>query len=224
MIILFIIFILEENIIEAFRKKEREYADKPLLGFRFPAQEDLSIASKLDGGTTPQPNNNNDISDMNIIGGKINLPEEEGGTIFDLLANNPMLGVRGTSSQTSNAIDTRRRQDKLKEHLINATKMPSFDTFHKDTNESNVIEFSKDESEKLRSSSDPERRPKSTTNNGIEPASVAASVQAALSALQAGQLSLNQVRQDRAISTEFQDMITLKTYIIAQLFIFYCLT
>ena len=172
-----------------------------MLNFRFPAQEDLHLAGKLESPPTPQPNNNNDVSDMNSIGGKLIATEQERGTIFDLLVNNPMLGSRASSIQTTSLEENRRRQEKFKEHLINATKPNSatYDAFHKHATEpcssSIVAEFTKEECEKVRTpSSDHERRPKSVTNNnGVESASVAASVQAALSALQAGQLSLNQV-------------------------------
>ena len=167
-----------------------------MLNFRFPAQEDLYLAAKLEHSSMHQPNNNNDISDLNVMGGKMNAPEQERGTIFDLLVNNPMLGTRTGSNQSTNLEENRRRQEKFKEHLMNVTKPNSpFDTFPKNINEhSGVAEIAKEECEKLRStSSDHERRPKSVTNNGVEPTSVAASVQAALSALQAGQLSLNQV-------------------------------
>ena len=112
-----------------------------------------------------------------------------------------MLGTRTASNQATSLEENRRRQEKFKEQLINATKPNSatFDAFNKHENEpcssSIAAEFTKEECEKVRTpSSDHERRPKSvTTNNGVETASVAASVQAALSALQAGQLSLNQV-------------------------------
>ena len=172
-----------------------------MLNFRFPAEEDLYLARKLENPPMLHSNNNNDVSDMSSMGRKLIATEPERGTIFDLLVNNPMLGSRASSIQTISLEENRRRQEKFKEQLINATKPNSatFDAFHKHVNEpyssTLATEHTKEEGEKARNpSSDHERRPKSVTNNnGVETASVAASVQSALSALQAGQLSLNQV-------------------------------
>ena len=186
---------------EKVRKEELKYKDKPLLNFRFPVEEDLYLASKIDGGTHMlQPNTKYEPSDISLQGSKINGPGQQEGAskFFDLLVNNPILGARSTSSgQTSQSEDHRIRHEKLKEHLMNTTKTKNpFDSFNKGIDDSTCIaEFTKDECEKSRSvlSSDQEKRAKSATNNGVESASVAESVQSALSALQAGQLSLNQV-------------------------------
>ena len=105
------------------------------------------------------------------------------------------MGSRKTNaSQPLDAEESRRRHEKFKEHLINATKPHKpFDALHNSMSElnSNIDDISKDDNEKSRLSADQEKHPNSI-NNGPD-SSVAASVQAALNALQAGQLSLNQV-------------------------------
>ena len=157
----------------------------------------MNLAAKIENSQMLYQNTRNEISDpMDTIRCKSNnSSDHERGTIFDLLVNNPALGSRKTnSSQALDAEESRRRHEKFKEHLINATKPHKpFDALHNSISEpnSNADEISKDDGEKSRLSADQEKHPNST-NNGPD-SSVAASVQAALNALQAGQLSLNQV-------------------------------
>ena len=181
---------------ENLRRKESGYKDKPLLNFRFPSQDDINLAAKIENSQMYH-SSRNDISDPSeIIRCKSdNSADHNRGTIFDLLVNNPALGSRKPNSHTADLEESHRIQEKLKEQFLNATKnQKPFDAFHnsiKDSN-GNSDESSKDELEKPRFSSDQEKHSNSVANSGPE-SSVAASVQAALNALQAGQLSLNQV-------------------------------
>ena len=76
---------------------------------------------------------------------------------------------------------------------MSASKTPPFSPFRKDIYNSNIMEPSKEKCENLSPLQTRDKLSSSSGNNEIESSSVAASVQAALSALQAGQLSLNQV-------------------------------
>ena len=155
------------------------------------------MAAKMEGNIQSPLTNNDEISDMNLDRLKGNHSEKDGRTIFDLLASNPMLGVRSDMGQsTANNEDqeeTRRKQDKLKEQLMSASKTPPFSPFRKDIYNSNIMEPTKEKCEKLIPLQTRDKLSSSSGKNEIESSSVAASVQAALSALQAGQLSLNQV-------------------------------
>ena len=183
---------------EKLRRKEPGYKDKPLLNFRFPSQEDINLAAKIENSQMYQ-NNRDEISDpSDTLRCKSNSSSDHNrGTIFDLLVNNPALGSRKSNSHASDLEESHRIQEKFKEQLINATKTQKpFDAFHNSIKDSNTFsdENSKDELGKSRFSSDQDKRSNSIANNGPE-SNVAASVQAALNALQAGQLSLNQVKR-----------------------------
>ena len=181
---------------EKLRRKEPGYKDKPLLNFRFPSQEDINLAAKIEHSQLYQ-NNRDEISDPTdtVRCRSNNSSDHNRGTIFDLLVNNPALASRKSNSHASDLEESHRIQEKFKEQLINATKTQKpFDAFHNSIKDSNTFsdENSKDELGKSRFSSDQDKRSNSIANNGPE-SNVAASVQAALNALQAGQLSLNQV-------------------------------
>ena len=181
---------------EKLRRKEPGYKDKPLLNFRFPSQEDINLAAKIENSQLYQ-NNRDEISDSTdtVRCRSNNSSDHNRGTIFDLLVNNPALASRKSNSHASDLEESHRIQEKFKAHLINATKTQKpFDAFHNSIKDSNTFsdENSKDELGKSRFSSDQDKRSNSIANNGPE-SNVAASVQAALNALQAGQLSLNQV-------------------------------
>ena len=191
-------FNLDEGRNESIRKKEYENSSKPLLNFRFPVQEDLYLSSKLENSPISRQSINDAIIDMNRLNEKkMNCAAGgEVGSIFDLLANNPLLASRSIDGQTLNSDEQRQRQDKLREQLLNASKssMP-FDTFHKNNSRMDIAaDLPNEECEKLSPvSSDPGRLSKNVMNNGTQSPSVTSSVQAALNALQAGQISLNQV-------------------------------
>ena len=183
---------------EKLRRKEPGYKDKPLLNFRFPSQEDINLAAKIENSQLYQ-NNRDEISDPTdtIRCRSNNSSDHNRGTIFDLLVNNPALGSRKSNSHAPDLEESHRIQEKFKEQLINATKnQKPFDAFHSSIKDPNTFsdENSKDELGKPRLPSDQDKRSNSSVNNGPE-SNVAASVQAALNALQAGQLSLNQVQQ-----------------------------
>ena len=111
--------------------------------------------------------------------------------------NNQALGSRKSSSHALDIDESRRRQEKFKEQLINATKnQKPFESLQNSINEANgnSDEISKEIHEKSRLSSDQDKLSNTLGNNGPD-SSVASSVQAALNALQAGQLSLNQVNK-----------------------------
>jgi hypothetical protein len=126
---------------ESIRKKEYETSSKPLLNFRFPVQEDLYLSSKLENSPISRQSINDAIIDMNRLNEKkMNCAAGgEVGSIFDLLANNPLLASRSIDGQVLNSDEQRQRQDKLREQLLNATKssMP-FDTFHKNNSRMDI--------------------------------------------------------------------------------------
>ena len=180
------------------RKKEYENSSKPLLNFRFPVQEDLYLSSKLENSPISRQSINDAIIDMNRLNEKKmnNAAGGEVGSIFDLLANNPLLASHSMDGQTLNSDEQRQRQDKLREQLLNASKSSmSFDTFHKNSSRMDIAaQIPTEECEKLSPvSADPGQLSKTVINNGTQSPSVNSSVQAALNALQAGQISLNQV-------------------------------
>ena len=164
-----------------------------MLNFRFPSQEDINLAEKIENSQIPY---------QNAIGDPIESltcksSDHDRGTIFNLLVNNQALGSRKSSNHALDIDESRRRQEKFKEQLINATKnQKPFEALHNSINEANgnSDEISKEVHEKSRLSSDQEKLSNSLGNNGPD-SSVASSVQAALNALQAGQLSLNQVNK-----------------------------
>ena len=163
------------------------------MNFRFPSQEDINLAEKIENSQIPY---------QNAIGDPIESltcksSDHDRGTIFNLLVNNQALGSRKSSNHALDIDESRRRQEKFKEQLINATKnQKPFEALHNSINEANgnSDEISKEIQEKSRLSSDQEKLSNSLGNNGPD-SSVASSVQAALNALQAGQLSLNQVNK-----------------------------
>ena len=127
----------------------RAAIDKPLLNFRFPAPEDLELAAKLDGNLTSFTSAHH-VRNNDIIADTINSsipPKKEVGSIFDFLANKQML-VGGGRANLSNMLQRegeeqvrpespQRKHDKLKEHLLNASKNaypapPVFTQFQKD--------------------------------------------------------------------------------------------
>ena len=197
-VIFFIFFNLDEGRNESMRKKEYENSSKPLLNFRFPVQEDLYLSSKLENSPISRQSINDAIIDMNRLNEKKmnNAAGGEVGSIFDLLANNPLLASHSMDGQTLNSDEQRQRQDKLREQLLNASKSSmSFDTFHKNSSRMDIAaQIPTEECEKLSPvSADPGQLSKTVINNGTQSPSVNSSVQAALNALQAGQISLNQV-------------------------------
>ena len=189
---------LDEGRNESMRKKEYENNSKPLLNFRFPVQEDLYLSSKLENSPISRQSINDALIDMNRLNEKKMSCTTGGevGSIFDLLANNPLLASRSIDGQPLNSDEQRQRQDKLREQLLNASKSSmAFDTFHKNNSRVDIAaDIANEECEKLSPvSGDPGRLSKNVMNNGTQSPSVTSSVQAALNALQAGQISLNQV-------------------------------
>ena len=164
-----------------------------MLNFRFPSQEDINLAEKIENSQIPYQNAIGDPLESLTCKSS----DHDRGTIFNLLVNNQALGSRKSSNHALDIDESRRRQEKFKEQLINATKnQKPFEALHNSINEANgnSDEISKEVQEKSRVSSDQEKLSNSLGNNGPD-SSVASSVQAALNALQAGQLSLNQVNK-----------------------------